>query len=131
MNPEPTFLGFLGLTVALLIAVAITGKRGRLRAHLVLVFAALCSLALAIYFALQVGQRYDLEAAGAITPIHMTMARVATASYLLPLVTGLLTLRDRRHRRLHGRFAAVVVVLTVAATVTGALMLLMAPRIAS
>ncbi len=129
MSPEPVFLGFLGLTVLLLVAVAITGKRKRLRAHVVLVGAAVGSLGAAIYFALRVGQRYDLEAAGSITPIHMTMARVATASYLLPLISGMMTWRDRRYRRWHGRFAVLVIAMTVAATVTGALMLWMAPRV--
>ena len=129
MTEEITFLGFLLLTVALLIAVAVTGKRAQLNVHILLVFVALGSLSAAIYFALQLGKVYDLEAAGAITPIHMTMARVATASYLLPFVTGYMTFRNRRYKRLHGKFALLVIALTVAATITGALMLWMAPRI--
>ena len=129
MSEELTFLGFLLLTVVLLIAVAITGKRALLRAHIGLVFAALASLSAAIYFALQLGKVYDLEAAGRITPIHMTVARLATACYALPFVTGLLTLRDRRYKSLHGKFALLVIGVTVLATITGALMLWKAPRI--
>jgi len=126
VSDEVAFLGLLLLTVALLIAVAITGKRAQLRAHITLVCCAVAGLASAIYFALQVGQHYDLEAAGPIPPIHMAMARIATAAYLLPVITGVMTLRRPRYKRLHGKVALLVIALTVLATVTGAIMLSMA-----
>ncbi|MCA9002739.1 MAG: hypothetical protein KDB61_12505, partial [Planctomycetes bacterium] len=78
MTAEIGFVGFLLLTVALLGGVAITGLKAKRRLHLKLVVATVISLAVAIRYALLVGEHYDLESAGAITPIHMTMARVAT-----------------------------------------------------
>ncbi|HPF14551.1 MAG: hypothetical protein H6830_05695 [Planctomycetes bacterium] len=129
MSHEQGFLGFLLLTVLLLVAVAWTGLRAKRRLHIPLVLLTVASLGMAIRFALKVGQHYDLKAAGAITPIHMFMARTATFAYLLPVVTGILTLRQPRHRRLHGIVARVVIVLTLLATLTGALMLWKAPRI--
>jgi hypothetical protein len=129
MGVEQGFVGFLILTVALLGAVAWTGFRAQRRWHLRLVVVAVVSLAMAIRYALLVGRLYDLESAGIITPIHMAMARIATAAYLLPVITGLGTLRDPSWRRWHRRAAFTVIVLTVLAAVTGAAMLSMADRL--
>lgn len=125
MSPVTGFFVFLLLTVAALGVVIVTGLKRRRGAHLVGVAFALAFLGAAIVYALEVGKIYDLEAAGAITPIHLNLARVTTGCYLLPAITGVLTWRDaERWRRLHGRLAWFVVVLTVVTTVTGALMLL-------
>ncbi|MEZ5973678.1 MAG: hypothetical protein R3F17_05690 [Planctomycetota bacterium] len=129
MSPVAGFLGFLILTVLVLVGVAWTGMRAKRGLHLTLVAAAVASLAMAIRFALKVGQHFDLEAAGAITPVHMAMARIATASYLLPLASGIATLRNSRFRPLHRRLAWLVFGLTLLATVTGAAMLLLAEPI--
>ena len=73
----------------------------------------------------------DLEAAQPMTDIHMTIAKVATIGYLLPVVTGVLTLRSRTpaRRKVHLTCALLVVGLTLAATVTGAWMLWLAERV--
>lgn len=128
MTATTGFLFFLGLTVALLIAVAITGFTKRIALHIPLVIASVASLGGAIVYALRLGELYDLEAAGPITPIHLTLAKIATAAYLLPLVTGLQALFARTgHNRKRHRIAAFIALgLTVAATVTGAWMLLAA-----
>jgi hypothetical protein len=130
LSPEAAFLTLLGATVALLSLAAWNGRKRRIPLHLVFVACSLGCLAAAIVFALRVGERYDLAAAGMITPVHLTLARVATASYLGPLVTGPLVLRGRLRGRVHHRFAWLAFGLTVAATITGAWMLLAAPRIA-
>jgi hypothetical protein len=117
------FCTAVGLTVLLLVAVVVTGVRGRITVHLPCVAATLASLATAIWFAKQLGTQFDLASAGVVTPIHMTFAYVATAAYVLPIVTGIRTLRSRKHRRLHFLAAMLVLALTAAATVTGALML--------
>ncbi len=129
LSAEIGFLGFLVLTVALLVAVAWTGFKARRRIHIPLVFVAVASLAMAIRYALLVGPYYDLESAGAITPIHMVIARLATAAFVLPVFTGMRTLRNPGFRRLHRMTAFLVIVLTVLAAVTGAVMLLMADRV--
>ena len=129
MDATTGFLSLLALTVALLGAVTWTGFTARLGLHLALVAATFASLAGAIFFALRLGELYDLESAGAITPIHLTLAKVATAAYLLPLVTGVQTLLDRSRRRRHKLAAFVALGLTLASTVTGAWMLLAAERL--
>jgi hypothetical protein len=117
---------FLGLTVATLVLVVVTGLKARVRSHIALVITALVFLGCAIYFAVQVGRLYDLKSAGLITPIHLTVAKLATAAYLLPLISGLATLRDRKHKPLHFKLALVALSLTAIAAVTGSLMLWMA-----
>jgi hypothetical protein len=126
MTPVVGFPLFLILTVGLLGLVVATGLKGRVRQHLPLVAGAVVSLGVTIFFAEQLGELYDLEAAGRIYPVHVFLAKVATASYLLPIATGAMTLRDRRHRGLHFRFAMLVLALTVLTAVTGTWMLLAA-----
>ena len=127
MTPEAVFLGLLGLTVALLGGVAWTGRQRRLRPHLILVACAVASLALAIVAALRVGERYDLAAASWITPVHLGIARVATVSFMVPLVTGPFVVASRLRPRLHHWAAWAAIGLTVAAAATGAWMLWLAP----
>lgn len=129
MNPEIGFIGLLGFTVACLACAAWTGRRRRIRPHLIAVLGAVLGLVGAIAFALRVGERYDLATAGVITPVHLTLARIATAAYLGPLITGPLVLAGRLRGRWHHRLAWTAIVLTVAATVTGAWMLLAAERL--
>ena len=40
------------------------------------------SLAITIYWAEQLGEEYDLETAGVITPIHLWMAKFTVAAWL-------------------------------------------------
>ncbi|QDU84097.1 hypothetical protein Pla163_12000 [Planctomycetes bacterium Pla163] len=129
MTPIVGFFVFLLLTVAALGVVVATGLRRRRRLHVTFVIVALGLLGGAIVYALRVGEIYDLEAAGAITPIHLNLARITTVCYLLPAITGVLTWRDERWRKLHGRLAWTIVALTIVTTITGAMMLMGAERI--
>ena len=86
-------------------------------------------LALTIHYALEVGKIFDLASAGWITPVHMWMARVATASYLLPVVSGLRTIQHPPTRKLHRKIAFLVLSLTVATAITGTWMLLASKRL--
>jgi hypothetical protein len=119
----------LVVTVALLGAVFVTGLRGRLRPHLVLVALTLASLGTTIYFAEKLGELYDLDAAGVIKPVHLGIAKTATLAYLAPIVTGIANLRDRRWQRLHFKVAIAVGALTLLAAITGTWMLLASPRL--
>lgn len=130
MTPLAGFIGFFALTLVLLIAVVATGLLAQRRRHLPLVALSALSLGVTIYFAERLGELYDLEVAGVITPIHLFLAKVATASYLLPIVTGALTLRQPQRRPLHRIAAVLVVVLTVLAAATGLTMVLLAEPLA-
>lgn len=123
------FCTAVGCTVVFLVAVVVTGLRGKITVHIPCVAATLVSLTFAIVFALELGKLYDLPKAGIIFPIHMLIAKVATASYLLPIITGIRTLKSRVHRQWHFRAAMLVLVLTAAASITGTLMLWWAPKI--
>lgn len=129
MSRELVFALLLLLTVALLGGAVLTGRRARRALHLVLVALTLASLGASIVAAKRLGDVYDLASAGRITPVHLALAKVTTASYLLPLATGIATLRRPRVRRWHARAAYVVLVLTLLTTVTGAWMLLASTRI--
>lgn len=124
MSPLAGFVLFLLLTVGLLLAVVLTGRAARRRAHVTLVLSTLASLATTIVFAERLGELYDLRAAGAITPIHLALAKATTVAYLLPLVTGVWTTRRPRMLVWHRRCAYLVVALTLACAVTGTWMLL-------
>jgi hypothetical protein len=129
-DPLQGFIVFLLVTVALLGATVATGLKAKLRAHLPLVVLTVASLGLAIYYAEQLGKLYNLDAAGAIKPVHLALAKIATLSYLAPLASGVATLRNRAHRKLHLKLALATVVLTVLAAVTGAWMILAAEPLA-
>lgn len=130
MSPERGFVLFLLLTLALLGVVVATGLRARRRVHLTAVALAVAALGTTIYFAEQMGEHYDLAAAGAITPVHLAIAKLTTLAYLAPVMTGILTIRDARWRVRHRWCAFTVLALTVATAVTGTWMVLAAPRLA-
>jgi len=117
------FVLFLFVTLMFLGAVVVTGIRGRRRIHIVLVACALAALGTTIYFAERLGEIYDVQTAGVITPIHLTLAKVTTLAYLLPIVTGVLTWRNISWKPLHAKFAYTVLALTVLTAVTGTIML--------
>jgi hypothetical protein len=126
LSPSRGFLGFFLLTLVLLCMVVLTGRARRIRLHIALVAASLAALFASIRYALRLGDVLDLQSAGSITPIHLTIAKIATASYALPLVTGVMTLRNRSRRRAHLICAMIALSLTVAAAATGTLMWLLA-----
>ena len=86
-------------------------------------------LGASIYAALQLGRVYDIHAAGAITPIHLTLARITTGCYLLPIATGLRTIFVPKTRPLHRKVAFLVLSMTVLTAITGTIMLLRSPLI--
>lgn len=126
MEPLQGFVVFLLVTVALLVATVATGLTARLKPHLVLVACTVVSLGVAIYYAEQLGQQYNLDAAGAIKDVHLALAKIATLSYLAPIASGIATLRNRARKKLHLVLALTTVALTVAAAVTGTWMILAA-----
>lgn len=126
MSPTVGFLFALALTLVFLGASVATGLKARRKQHISCVSGAVLMLVATIYYALELGELYDLESAGVITPIHMNMAKVNTAAYLLPVFTGLRTMKNPKGRKLHGRVAFAVLVLTVFTAATGGLMLLWA-----
>ena len=130
-SPQVLVPTFLLLTVALLGVVVYTGLRGKLAVHITFVVITVLSLAAAIWAALQLGELYDLESAGWITPVHLKIARVATYAYVLPAVSGVMTLRDRRHKKLHFKLAMLTLTLTVLAALTGTWMIFAATPIAA
>jgi len=126
LTPTIGFLASLGLTLVFLGCAVVTGYKAKRKWHLSSVASAVLMLVATIYYALELGELYDLESAGVITPIHLNMAKVNTAAYLLPVVTGLRTLKNPKGRKLHGRVAWAVLILTVFTAATGGLMLLWA-----
>ena len=125
----PTVLGFAGslaVTLVLLALVVLTGLRARRKLHLPLVALALLGLGTTIFFAERLGEHFDLEAAGRIKDVHLLLAKLSVCAYLLPIATGLASLRRRAVVSWHGRLAFLALGLTVASAITGTLMLILA-----
>ena len=129
MNPGVGVCSFLAATLICLTGAVITGRASRRKAHLCIVTLTVPCLALAIYFAEQLGQLYDLEAGGWIYPFHLLVAKVTTASYLVVIGSGLATLKLVSRRKTHARIAYSVLVLTGLTAITGTWMLLAATRL--
>lgn len=118
------FVLCFSVTLVLLVLVVVTGRLARRKQHIACVVLTLGALGVTIYYAMQVGKIYDLKTAGIITPIHLTLAKITTAAYLVPIVTGLRTLFVPSTRRLHAQIAYTVLALTVVCAVTGTIMIL-------
>jgi heme A synthase len=125
-------LAFLCTLVAFL-AVLWTGLRWRIKRrralHLSLVGLTVALLVWTIAAALQLGKGYDLETAGAIYPVHMLLAKLATLSLLAPVATGVVTLRTGESHRHHRTGAFSAFVLIVLSAITGIWMILVASPI--
>ena len=130
-SPETYFVVGLLTTVALLGFVAWTGFRKKRAWHLTLVVSAVASLGITIYFAEKLGEVYDIRAAGVITPIHLTLAKITTVGYLAPITTGILTWRKARVRKAHRISAFAILALTALTACTGTAMILMSERLVS
>jgi hypothetical protein len=130
LSTTASFAVFLALTVLLLLSVVATGLKARRKLHITLVALTLASLGATIYFAEQLGELYDVESAGAITPIHLALAKITTLFYLLPIATGVRTIYVPKTRPLHRKVALTVLALTVVTLVTGLLMVTMSEPIA-
>jgi hypothetical protein len=129
MTASSRFVLFLLLTLALLGCVVLTGRRAQRRAHLGFVALAIAALGATIWCAVLLGDHYDLESAGFVTPLHLAVAKFTTLAYLAPLVLGYLTTRDRKWFAWHRRAAYAVLLLTLVTSVTGTWMLLAAERL--
>lgn len=129
MSAPAGFVLFLALTLGCLAGAVSSGLRAKRRVHLCCVAGAVASLGVTIHYAFGVGQLYDLPAAGWITPVHLWMAKTATASYLLPVASGLRTIFHPPTRRWHRKIAFLTLSLTVLTAITGTWMLLAAPRL--
>jgi len=125
------FLAWFLVTLALLVLVVLTGLAARRRWHIAWVVASMCGLVMTIRHALLLGEICDLAAAGVITPIHHTLARITTVAYLLPIATGIRTIFVPATRRLHRRFAFLVLGMTILTAITGTVMIYLSPRVPS
>ena len=127
------FVLAFGLTLVALLGVLWTGLRWRVQRrrclHLGLVGLTVALLVATIVLALELGEAYDLESTGWIYPVHMALARTATASLLLPVVTGVAVLRTGRVHRAHRIGALVAFVLIALAAATGFWMVYLAPAV--
>lgn len=123
------FLVFLSVTVVLFVGAVATGRGGRRRAHFSFAGAGVVLLGFTVYLAERLGEGYDLEAAGRITPVHLGIAKLTVGVLLLVLATGLLTVRRRANLRWHGPLAYLVFALMVVTLVTGTWMILAAERL--
>jgi uncharacterized membrane protein YwaF len=130
MTATQGFATFLLLTVVCLILVVLSGLKHKRKQHFALVACAVALLGVTIYFAEQLGDEYDLETAGAITPIHLALAKITVLAYLLPLVSGVMTMRDIRRKRVHFKLAMFVLFMTGVTFATGLMMILSAEPLA-
>ena len=101
MSIEWRFFGGLITTVVFLGLATLTGRARKRKQHLVWVLSAVVALGVTIVLARELGEVYDVYTAGAITPIHLTMAKVTTALFLLPITTGILTWKRGKVLRYH------------------------------
>lgn len=122
MTDVQGFLLGLVLTVVCLVAVIGTGVTAKRAKHLPSVVVFFATLAFTIYKAERMGQSLDVEAAGLITPVHLTMAKITVFSYVLPITTGILTWRNPTWRPKHRLCAWILIVMTLATVATGAWM---------
>lgn len=126
MSPTVGFVVFLLVTLVFLGCAVITGRRGERRVHVGMVVGALAFLGITIYYAEQLGDSYDLESAGWITPAHLALAKGTTLAYLLPVLSGIRMWRHEGARPLHRALAYSVLALTVVTAATGTAMILLA-----
>jgi len=126
MDPVTGFTGSFLVTLVALGAAAYSGRRARRKAHIPLVLLTALLLAVTIYYAKQLGGIYDLESAGLITPVHLAIAKIATAALLLPILSGLATLKNYECFKWHKRLAWSVIAMIVLAALTGTWMILAA-----
>jgi len=129
VHPGVGFLIFLGVTLAFLGGVVVTGIKAKRRTHLALVSCAVVCLGVTIYYAEKLGELYDLRASGLIFPIHLWIAKITVAAYLAPIVTGILTWRNVARRPLHAKLAYTVLALTILTAITGTLMIALSERL--
>lgn len=127
MSAGAGFLAWFSLTLALLGAVVWTGRCRRRALHVLCVALVVGALWMTVRYAYELGDVYDLDAAGWITPFHLTLAKVNTALLLAPVITGLRTWFVPAALRWHKRVAYAVLALTLVTAASGGVMLWLAP----
>ena len=123
------FLLFLALTLVALGVTVVSGFKARRKIHIPAVAVSVVLLLVTIYYAEQLGTQYDLKAAGVIYPIHLFFAKTSTPAYLLPIITGIRTLKKPTMIVWHKRLAFLVLILTVLSAGTGTAMVLMSDKL--
>lgn len=118
------FATFLVLTVVFLALVVLTGLKRKRKPHFILVACAVALLGITVYYAEKLGHDYDLSTAGVITPIHLALAKFTVVAYLLPLISGVMTLRDIRHKKVHFKLAMFILFMTGITFATGLVMVM-------
>ncbi|MCY2959365.1 MAG: hypothetical protein NTY35_04300 [Planctomycetota bacterium] len=126
MTPTFAFAAAFLVTLVLLGVVAWSGMRAKRRVHIPAVGLTVLSLGVTIYYAYALGRVLDLKSAGIITPIHLTLARVATLSIVLTAALGLRTLFFQKTLRAHKWSARISLSLVVLAAITGIVMVSLA-----
>ena len=126
MTAATGFVLYLVLTLVLLGAVVVTGKKSLRRKHLTFVVLAYVGLGLSIYYAELLGKEYNFDSVRLIYDVHMAFAKATVCAYLLPIITGIMTIKGKCTRTTHGRVAVAVILLTVVTAVTGWWMILAA-----
>lgn len=129
MDTVTGFLLFLALTLVALGVTVVSGFKARRKIHIPAVATSVVLLLVTIYYAEQLGTQYDLESAGAIYPIHLFFAKTSTPAYLLPIITGIRTLKHPATIVWHKRLAFLVLILTVLSAGTGTAMVFMADKL--
>lgn len=126
MDPVTGFVASFGVTLVTLVLAALMGMRARRKAHITLVVVTALLLVVTIYYAKELGGIYDLDSAGWITPVHLWMAKIATFALLLPIVTGIMTMKNAERFPWHKRMAWTVITLVILSAFTGTWMILAA-----
>ena len=124
MTPIFGFIFFLIITLILLGFTVWSGLRAIRKVHICCVVSAVLSLGVTIYFAEQLGRQLDLDRAGWIKPVHLVIAKLATAAYLAPIVTGVRLLSDPRRIGTHRIAAYGTLGLTILTAITGCWMVI-------
>lgn len=105
------------VTLALLAGTAWTGRRGRRVAHYVLATTSIVMLAVTVVLTERLLRAVEFPERE--LGIHLTFAKTAAALVVPVVITGLLTIRWRRWKRVHLATVATFFVVTLTATGTG------------
>lgn len=124
MSPTHGFVACFASTLLFLALAVFAARTHRRRTHVTFVGCAVAALGITIVFALQMGKVYDLRTAGIITPIHLTLAKITTVAYFVPIVVGWRAWKNGAMLPLHRKLAYVVLAMTVLCAITGTIMIL-------
>lgn len=126
MTPITAFAAAFLVTLVLLGVVAWSGMRAKRRVHVTAVGLTVASLGVTIWRAYRLGDTLDLDSAGIITPIHLTLARAATLAIVLAIGLGVRTLYAPGTVRRHRAVAWLALSIVVLSAITGVVMVALA-----